>query len=136
MVTRYEANTNLLAFYLRNLILQGVTPATIRTAFLKKHEPIEKYFYQGAKGGQFVAWIESNLVYSVAQQATKYGIPCLTVHDEFIVREEDAPMMESLMYSNPIYIDDDSFDYRGYVAWCKHRGDQAQEFKSSFELEF
>ena len=122
--------------YKETMQIKGITPARIRDAFRLKHHEVGEYFYQGTKGGQFVAWIESNLVYSVAQQATKYGIPCLTVHDEFIVREEDAPMMESLMYSNPIYIDDDSFDYRGYVAWCKHRGDQAQEFKSSFELEF
>ena len=49
--------------------------------------------------GQHYQWLEANLVFHVAHQLSLKGVPALTVHDEFIVREEDKEIVEGLMYS-------------------------------------
>ena len=52
----------------------------------------------GAAMGQHYQWLEANLVFHVAHQLALQGIPALTVHDEFIVREQDAELAEMVMY--------------------------------------
>ena len=116
--------------------LKGVTPATMRKAYLKQHEAINDYFLNGVKGGQFVCWIESNVVYNITKQATLKDIPCLTVHDEFIVPKKHKAKMLELMYDDPTYTKDDPFDYRGYYKWREHRGEIAPSFKGSMAIEF
>ena len=123
------------------LELKGVTTATMRNAYLDKHDSIRQYFLQGTKGGQYVAWIESNIIYELAYQATLKGIPCLIVHDEFIVQAKYKQEMEELMYNHTIYDTanmglDDPFDYRGYARWRLHRGEIAPAHKGSITLEF
>ena len=123
------------------LELKGVTTATMRNAYLDKHDSIRQYFLQGTKGGQYVAWIESNIIYELAYQATLKGIPCLIVHDEFIVQAKYKQEMEDLMYNHTIYDTanmglDDPFDYRGYARWRLHRGEIAPAHKGSITLEF
>ena len=54
----------------------------------------------GAAMGQHYQWLEANLVFHVAHQLALQGIPALTVHDEFIVREQDAELAEMVMYGN------------------------------------
>ena len=123
------------------LELKGVTTATMRNAYLDKHDSIRQYFLEGTKGGQYVAWIESNIIYELAYQATLKGIPCLIVHDEFIVQAKFKQEMEDLMYNHTIYDTanmglDDPFDYRGYARWRLHRGELAPAHKGSITLEF
>ena len=49
--------------------------------------------------GQHYQWLEANLAFHAAHQLSLKGIPALTVHDDFIVREEDKEIAEGLMYS-------------------------------------
>ena len=53
----------------------------------------------GADIGQHYAWLETNLVFQIAYQLHYQDIPCLTVHDEFIVPTEDESILEEIMYS-------------------------------------
>ena len=123
------------------LELKGVTTATMRNAYLDKHDSIRQYFLEGTKGGQYVAWIESNIIYELAYQATLKGIPCLIIHDEFLVQAKYKQEMEELMYNHTIYDTanmglDDPFDYRGYARWRLHRGELAPAHKGSINIEF
>jgi hypothetical protein len=38
-------------------------------------------------------------VFAVAKYAVDWDIPCLTIHDEFVVAEEHQETMKELMYS-------------------------------------
>jgi hypothetical protein len=64
-----------------------------------RNEPIRACLMLGADMGQHYQWLEANLVFHVAHQLSLIGIPALTVHDEFIVRERDKAIAEELMYS-------------------------------------
>ena len=64
-----------------------------------RNEPIRACLMLGADMGQHYQWLEANLVFHVAHQLSLIGIPALTVHDEFIVRERDRAIAEELMYS-------------------------------------
>ena len=123
------------------LELKGVTTATMRNAYLDKHDKIREYFLQGTKGGQFSTWIESNVVYNIAKEATLKGIPCLTIHDEFLVQAKHQQEMEELMNNHTTYDDTnmkegEPFDYRGYYKWREYRGEEAPPFKGGMTIEF
>ena len=127
--------------YEQTMKLKGVTPATMRNAYLNKHDSIRQYFLQGTKGGQFSTWIESNVVYNIAKEATLKGIPCLTIHDEFLVEAKHQQEMEKLMNNHTTYDDTnmkegEPFDYRGYYKWREYRGEEAPPFKDSMTIEF
>ena len=79
----------------------------VKSRIAEKHKPIAHLFCLGADMGQVYAFIEANQVFEVALEACKRGIPCLTVHDEFIVPKEDEGAMWELMYST--YIDKDIY---------------------------
>ena len=66
---------------------------------IERHEPVNHLFCLGADMGQHYAWLESNLVFQIAHQLHYQDIPCLTVHDEFIVPTEDEGILEMIMYS-------------------------------------
>jgi len=66
---------------------------------IERHEPVNHLFCLGADMGQHYAWLESNLVFQIAHQLHYQDIPCLTVHDEFIVPTEDEGILEQIMYS-------------------------------------
>ena len=68
-------------------------------AILKRNKPIAPCLMHSKAMGQHYQWLEANLVFHVAHQLSLKGIPALTVHDEFIVREEDKEIVEGLMYS-------------------------------------
>ena len=59
---------------------------------VRRNAPIESCFFNGKPQGQRYAWLETNLVFEVARQLARTGVPALTVHDEFIVPadKEDA----------------------------------------------
>ena len=79
----------------------------VKSRIEEKHKPIAHLFCLGADMGQVYAFIEANQVFEVALEACKRGIPCLTVHDEFIVPKEDEGAMWELMYST--YIEKDIY---------------------------
>ena len=65
---------------------------------IERNEPIKDCLMLGAAMGQHYQWLEANLVFHVAHQLSLIGVPALTVHDEFIVREQDAELAEMVMY--------------------------------------
>tara|TARA_B110001450_G_scaffold104142_1_gene98614 strand:- start:834 stop:2066 length:1233 start_codon:yes stop_codon:yes gene_type:complete len=74
--------------------------AKIMDAVLKRNQPIAKCFFKGKAMGQHYAWLEANLVYEVANYLTQFlNIPCLTVHDEFIIPENRALGIEDYLYT-------------------------------------
>ena len=71
----------------------------IMDAVLERNKPIRNCFFQGKATGQHYAWLETNLVFEVARYAVRWDIPALTVHDEFIVPEENEDGMNELLYT-------------------------------------
>ena len=67
-------------------------------AILKRNKPIAPCLMHSKAMGQHYSWLEANLVFHVAHQLSLMDVPALTVHDEFIVREEDRGMAEMVMY--------------------------------------
>ena len=53
--------------------------------------------------GRNLEFIESGLIFEIALQCCRQGIPALTVHDELIVLAEDRDIAEMIM--NSTYID-------------------------------
>ena len=50
--------------------------------------------------GQHYAWLEANLVFEVANYFGQHlKIPCLTIHDEFIVTKDVAEAAEDFLYT-------------------------------------
>ena len=90
-------------------LLTNNTYMDIKEKIITKHKPINHLFCLGADFGQVYAFIETNNVYEVAVEACRRGIPCLTVHDEFIVPKEDEEAMWELMYST--YVDKDIYKH-------------------------
>ena len=72
---------------------------TIIKAIVERNLPIVSCLMQGKAMGQHYQWLEANLVFHVAHQLSLMGVPALTVHDEFIVKEEDKEIAEMVMYS-------------------------------------
>lgn len=90
-------------------LLANNTYDDIKEKIITKHKPINHLFCCGADFGQVYAFIEANNVFEVAVEACRRGVPCLTVHDEFIVRKEDEGIMWELMYST--YVDKDIYKH-------------------------
>jgi hypothetical protein len=65
---------------------------------VERNKPIESCLMQGKAMGQHYQWLEASLVFHVAHQLMLSNVPALTVHDEFIVREQDATLVETVMY--------------------------------------
>ena len=72
--------------------------SNIMDAIARRNEPIQPCFFRGDAVGQHYAWLEANLVFEVARYAVNWEIPALTVHDEFIVAEENEDGMNELLY--------------------------------------
>ena len=68
-------------------------------AILERNKPIAPCLMQGKAMGQHYQWLEANLVFHVAHQLSQRGVSAITVHDEFIVKEEDREVAEMLMYN-------------------------------------
>ena len=66
---------------------------------IEKHQDINHLFCLGADYGNYYQWLESNMVFDVAHQCALADVPVLTVHDEYIVREEDEDYLKMVMYS-------------------------------------
>ena len=66
-------------------------------SFLNKHQPIKHALLQGKHLGNKIQCLESDLVFEVVNQLTQQGIPCLTIHDSFIVQEKHQQILKTLM---------------------------------------
>jgi hypothetical protein len=100
LMRKEERDGNLSLVELYNEFKESIS--TIRSVvdrIIEVHKPVNHLFCLGADMGQHYAWLESNLVFQIAHQLHYHDIPCLTVHDEFIVPTEDIDTLEMLMYS-------------------------------------
>ena len=68
----------------------------------QNHQSVAHVFYR-PKIGLNVQYLESCLIFEVAVQLFRRGIPALTVHDEIIVPRKDEGEAREVMYST--YID-------------------------------
>ena len=66
-------------------------------AFMNKHQPIKHALLQGKYLGNKIQCLESDLVFEVVNQITQKNIPCLTVHDSFVVQEKHQQTLKTLM---------------------------------------
>lgn len=65
--------------------------------FLELHQPIAHLYLQGKELGNKVQCLESDLVFSIVDELTWAGIPCLTVHDSIIVQKKHQGLVRGLM---------------------------------------
>ena len=76
------------------------TNTMMMDAIRKRNKPIANYFFKGKEMGQHYAWLEANLVFEVANYFGQHlKIPCLTIHDEFIVTKDVAEAAEDYLYT-------------------------------------
>jgi len=68
----------------------------------EKHSEIADLFYQPLIGRN-LEFLEAGIIFEIALQCCRQGIPALTVHDELVVCEEDRDVAEMIM--NSTYID-------------------------------
>jgi hypothetical protein len=80
-------------------LIKQIRVSEVTKMILERHQPIAHLFFLGAIMGQHYAWYEANAIFEVALNACKAGIPCLTVHDEFIIPIGRETAMWDLMYS-------------------------------------
>mgnify|MGYP005746831581 CR=1 FL=1 len=81
-------------------LLTEYKPVEITNKIIERHKSVNHLFCLGATMGQHYAWLEANMVFNVAHQCCLYhDVPCLTVHDEYIVPKNGKDTLEMLMYS-------------------------------------
>ena len=81
----------------RMLMESKLSVGEMTTALEKKHENLSEFFYRGEDMKEHYSWLEQNLVFEIAHNASKYGVPSITVHDSFRVREEDKEIMDMVI---------------------------------------
>jgi hypothetical protein len=74
----------------------------LQKAIREKHSPVAHLFYN-KKIGMNLQFLEASLIFEIAVQLCRRGIPALTVHDEIIVPRRDEGEAKMVMYST--YID-------------------------------
>ena len=76
------------------------TNVELMDAILEKHYKIKDYFLKGMLAGQIIQCEEANFMHHLAFSFIgQYNFPVLTVFDELIVPEEEAPMVKEFMYT-------------------------------------
>lgn len=75
-------------------------------AFAKKHEPISDYFFSGS--GTAAQFIDSQLAEHILLNLKNQGVPCIPIHDGFIVEEQHEDRLADAM-------DDACLDMLGVV---------------------
>ena len=71
----------------------------VSETIIKENPEVEEYFLLGKAFQSHLQWLEANMVFNVAHQLSLAGIPCLTVHDEYIVPKENEPYVLEIMFS-------------------------------------
>lgn len=61
----------------------------------KEHEPISKYFYTGI--GNKLQNLDANLASKILNHFTRNNVPCLCIHDSFIIVAADKEKLEQQM---------------------------------------
>jgi hypothetical protein len=73
----------------------GMTFDQLQERIKAKHEPIAIFFFTGA--GLRLQYRDSCIAEKVMMHFAKQGIPCLSIHDSFIVQERYARELEAVM---------------------------------------
>ena len=73
----------------------GVTPATLLTAFERHHKAIAPFLYQGL--GVWMQCVDSEIAEQVLLRLARAGIPCLCVHDSFVVPASHQEFLKKVM---------------------------------------
>lgn len=68
-------------------------------ALIEKHEPIEKYFFQGNDIGLQLQNKDGKIARDVIKHFIKQGIPIIPVHDSFIVQQQHKQELYEVMLS-------------------------------------
>lgn len=71
----------------------------VSETIINDNSEVAEYFLLGKAFQTHLQWLEANMVFNVAHQLSLAGIPCLTVHDEYIVPKIDADYVREIMYS-------------------------------------
>ena len=92
------------ALYHKALKASGVKPKDFNSWLIgqlsDKHYLIEDYLMKGKVADQIIQWVEANRMHHLAvywQQT--HGFPVLTVYDEFIVWEDEQPLVKEQMFT-------------------------------------
>jgi hypothetical protein len=81
---------------LRSLLKsKGLKSGDLLASFMLRHQAIKEHFNSGV--GIKLQFLDSNIAAYVLNHFTKDGIPCLCVHDSFLVEEQYRYRLESLM---------------------------------------
>jgi hypothetical protein len=73
----------------------GMTFDQLQQRIKAKHEPIAGFFFTGA--GLRLQYRDSRIAERVMMHFARQGIPCLSIHDSFIVQERYARELETVM---------------------------------------
>ena len=66
----------------------------------ERHRPIKDYLYKGVLGGGIIMWHEANVMHHLSEYWQRvFGLPVLTVYDEFIVPEELHGIVKEQMFT-------------------------------------
>ena len=76
---------------------EGVTPASVVDAILAAHEPIAEYLYSGM--GLELQAVDGQIARDIMLHFAQKGVPCIGIHDSFMVWHEHQAELEALMIS-------------------------------------
>ncbi len=82
-----------------DIFLSGIKTNHIVDKIAEHHEPIKKYFFTGR--GRNLMNRDSRIANEIMLHFAKLDKPCLSVHDSFIVKEQDEDELRTVM--NDIY---------------------------------
>lgn len=74
---------------------KGITPRNMLQRIEASHKPISKYFNSGVWGE--LQFKDSGIANEILKRMIGQNIPCLVIHDSFIVPEKNADILESVM---------------------------------------
>ena len=71
----------------------------VSETIIRENPKVSQYFLLGKAFQTHLQWLEANMIFNVAHQLAMADIPCLTVHDEYIVCKEDEDYVRQIMFS-------------------------------------
>lgn len=74
---------------------RGLTISDVMQRFMEVHAPIQEYFFSGV--GLLLMCHESHIARSIMDYFSKRGIPCLPIHDSFVVPAEYEDELHMMM---------------------------------------
>ncbi len=73
----------------------GVKSNEVIKTLMNHHEPLDKYFFSGI--GTYLQFRDSQIANEIMLHFAKLDKPCLSVHDSFIVKEQDEDLLRQQM---------------------------------------